>query len=117
MKFDDRRRLLEDRYILDFERLLEVRSRRNRLLAEWVCSLIGRNDRDAYVAEVMEAGSLAPGDEVILRKVLKDLKDAGEDVDGATIQNEMHELMFTAAEDMACESVKTESHAKPEQEF
>ena len=83
MKFDDRHRLLEDRYILDFERLLEVRSRRNRLLAEWVCSLIGRNDRDAYVAQVMEAGSLAPGDEVILRKVLKDLKDAGEDVDGA----------------------------------
>lgn len=106
MKCDDRRRLLEDRYILDFERLLEVRSRRNRLLAQWVCSLIGRNDRDAYVAEVMEAGSSAPGDEVILRKVLKDLKDAGEDVDGVTIQNEMHELMFTAAEDIARESAQ-----------
>ncbi|WP_431323102.1 ATPase inhibitor subunit zeta [Rhizobium sp. YTU87027] len=109
MKCNDRRRLLEDRYVLDFERLLEVRSRRNHLLAQWVCSLIGRNDRDAYVAEVIEAGSSAPGDEVILRKVLKDLKDAGEDVDGATIQNEMHELMFMAAEDMARESVKNES--------
>jgi len=117
MDCEDRRRLLEDRYILDFERLLETRSRRNCLLAQWVCSLIGRNDRDAYVAEVMDAGRSAPGDEVILRKVLKDLQDAGEDVDGATLQKEMHELMFMAAEDMARESAKTEGHGKLHQGF
>ncbi|CAN7334664.1 ATPase inhibitor subunit zeta [Rhizobium sp. LjRoot258] len=106
MECDERWRLLEDRYILDFERLFEVRSRRNWLLAQWVCSLIGRNDRDAYVAEVIEAASSAPGDKIILKKVLKDLKDAGEDVGGATIEKKMHELMFTAAEDMARESAK-----------
>ncbi|WP_025662050.1 ATPase inhibitor subunit zeta [Rhizobium sp. IBUN] len=113
MQYDDRRRLLEDRYILDFERLLEVRSRRNWLLAQWVCSLIGRNDRDAYVAEVMEAGSSAAGDEIVLKKVLKDLTEAGEDVGESAVQTKMHELMFAAAEDMARESGKAGKSRSP----
>ncbi|AJD45188.1 DUF1476 domain-containing protein [Rhizobium sp. SEMIA 4085] len=97
---DDRRRALEDKYILDFERSLKVRARRNRLLAEWVAAAIGRNDVDAYVNEVVATAITSPGDANLLQKIRADFSAAGRAADEALLREKMHDLMYLAAEAM-----------------
>jgi hypothetical protein len=95
---EDRRRALEDKYILDFERSFKVRTRRNRLLAEWVAGIIGRNDVEAYVSEVLDTGLASPGDASLIQKIVADLRAAGQAVDEEFLREKMHELMYVAAE-------------------
>ncbi|MFA1623993.1 ATPase inhibitor subunit zeta [Rhizobium mongolense] len=97
---DDRRRALEDKYILDFERSLKVRARRNRLLAEWVAAAIGRNDVDAYVNEVVATAIASPEDSNLLQKIRADFSAAGRAADEALLREKMHDLMYMAAEAM-----------------
>ncbi|WP_087001972.1 ATPase inhibitor subunit zeta [Rhizobium sullae] len=101
---DDRRRALEDKYILDLERSLKVRARRNRLLAEWVAAAIGRNDLEAYVDEVVATALASPEDQDLLRKIVVDFNAAGQAADEAFIREKMHDLMYTAAEAMESEA-------------
>ncbi|MBB4229837.1 ATPase inhibitor subunit zeta [Rhizobium mongolense] len=100
---DDRRRALEDKYILDFERSLKVRARRNRLLAEWVAAAIGRNDVDAYVNEVVAIAIASPEDANLLQKILADFSAAGQVADEALLREKMHDLMYMAAEALESE--------------
>jgi hypothetical protein len=100
---DDRRRALEDKYILDFERSLKVRARRNRLLAEWVAAAIGRNDVDAYVNEVVATAIASPEDSILLQKIRADFSAAGRAADEALLREKMHDLMYIAAEAMESE--------------
>ncbi|APO78843.1 hypothetical protein AM571_PC01108 (plasmid) [Rhizobium etli 8C-3] len=103
---DDRRRALEETYILDFERSLKVRARRNRLLAEWVAAEIGRNDVDAYVNEVMTIAIASPEDTGLIQKIRADFSAAGRVADEALIREKMHELMYTAAEALESEQAR-----------
>lgn len=103
---DDRRRALEDKYILDFERSLKVRARRNRLLAEWVAAAIGRNDVDAYVNEVVATAIASPEDANLLQKIRADFSAAGKSADDAVLREKMHDLMYIAAEAMESEDTR-----------
>lgn len=94
---NDRRKALEDKYILDFQRLAQTRALRDQLLANWAAKKLGRNDQDAYLEEVERAGTLEAGDNDVLRKISNDLRNAGQAVDEGELRAMMNEMMFEAA--------------------
>jgi hypothetical protein len=101
--FEERRRALEDKYILDFERSFKVRARRNRLMAEWAAKQIGRNDVEAYVNEI-EAAGLESGDTSLMHKLVSDFNESGRPADEVVLREKLHELMYDAAEAMESEA-------------
>ncbi|THK36321.1 DUF1476 family protein [Ensifer sp. MPMI2T] len=77
MELTERKKALEEKYILDFERSLRVRECRDRLLAGWAAHVLDRADAAAYAEEIAEASRTEAGDEDVLRKVLRDFESAG----------------------------------------
>lgn len=99
----EREKALEEKYILDFQRALEVRERRNRLLAKWAAETIGRADETVYAEEVIAAGLAEAGDDDVLLKVLGDLHAANVPMTKAMLQEKMRALLFVAAEQLEAE--------------
>lgn len=95
---DAKRRFLEEKYILDFQMLLKTRARRNRMLAAWAASRLGRADADAYLKEVQLVDAAVGGDDDVLQKILADLRSAGQKADEDDLHSMMNEMMFDAAE-------------------
>ena len=56
-KFDEREKSFENKFAKDQELQFKVSAIRNKYLAEWVCSKLGKNDeqRQNYVQEVIKA--------------------------------------------------------------
>lgn len=100
---NERQKALEEKYLLDFERAIRVRDRRNRILAKWAAQVIGRADTSDYVEEVVKAGYAEPGDDDILEKVLGDLHAAKVPIDKAMMLEKMRTLLFVAAEQLEAE--------------
>nr|WP_223216474.1 ATPase inhibitor subunit zeta [Rhizobium mesosinicum] len=101
---EERRRALEDRYILDFQRFAQTRARRNRLFANWAAKKLGRNDQEAYLEEVECAGNLEAGDSDVMRKISNDLRNAGQIVDEQELRAMMNDMMFEAAAQLEAET-------------
>lgn len=99
----DREKGLEDKYILDFQRSLKVRERRDHLVAAWAARAIGRSDLGAYVEEVVAAGRAEPGDDDVLCKVLRDLNAANVPASEEMLREKMRALLFLAAEQLEAE--------------
>ncbi|TCR75606.1 ATPase inhibitor subunit zeta [Rhizobium sp. BK376] len=96
--FEDRRRMLEDKYILDFERSFKTRRRRDRMLGEWAAASMRKQDVKAYADEVVAIGSRSPLDETLVHKIVSDFRQASQAVDEDLIREKMHQLMYEAAE-------------------
>jgi len=104
----DREKALEEKYFLDFEMVFKGRSRRDRLLAQWVASQIGRVDTEAYVAEIIDTRMTRGDDKGVLDKILADAQAAGTDLDEGELQEKMRTLMFVAAEQLEAENRRAE---------
>ena len=81
--FDEREKSFEAKYKRDQETLFRITSRRNRLLGLWVAEQLGMPDNQAldYAKEVVLSDFEEPGDDDVVRKVLKDFDDRGIDMD------------------------------------
>lgn len=97
---EERRRALEDKYILDFERSFKTRARRNQMFARWVATLLGKADADAYVDEVAALSVRSPDDDSLISKTMHDLQSAGRPADERQIREKLHEMMFSAADSL-----------------
>jgi hypothetical protein len=93
---------LEDRYILNFERALEVRQRRNQLLAEWIVAKNRRND-PAYVEKIVQIGSEEPADAGYRQRIMQEMGGVPADVGEQQLQEHMRTLLLLAAEQLARE--------------
>ncbi|WP_245484991.1 ATPase inhibitor subunit zeta [Rhizobium leguminosarum] len=51
----DRKKAMEDQYFQDAERSIKLKSRMDKLLAQWIAGLIGRDDVAGYGAEITDA--------------------------------------------------------------
>ena len=91
--FDNRKKASETRFVLDAEQEFKAGARRNKLLALWAAPILGRDDVDAYVSEVIKSDFEEAGDEDVYRKIAGDLGPAG---DEALIRAKMSELMAVA---------------------
>lgn len=106
------RRALEENYILDFQMLPKTRARRDQLFARWAAQQLQEQDVDAYLAQICRAGKAIPGDEDILQKVLADFRSAGKEAGEEDLRALMHEMMFSAAEQLEAEFNSRTTHTE-----
>lgn len=104
--FDDREKSFEAKYRQDQEKLFRITSRRNRLLGLWAANLFAMPDNQAldYAKEVVLSDFEEPGDDDVVRKVLKDFAGHGIDMDEHRLRKEMDRLMDEAARQIEAEA-------------
>jgi hypothetical protein len=97
---DDREKGYERKFVLDEETRFKATARRNKLLGLWAAEKLGKSgaDADAYAREVVVADMEEAGDEDVLRKVKRDLDEAGVAQSNQEIRKTMDELMALAVE-------------------
>ena len=102
-KFNEREKSFEKKFAKDQELQFKVSAKRNKYLAEWASSKLGKNDeqKQNYIQEVIKADFAEPGDEDVFKKVKADLNKAGfENIDDE-IRNKMNETMERAKKDFS----------------
>jgi hypothetical protein len=95
---ENRERALEQKYFLDAEMAFKAKSRRDRLLAQWVSEMIDIADIEAYVAEIIDVRFAAAGDEGVVAKILADLRSGGKVLDENELRDRIDKLMARAIE-------------------
>jgi hypothetical protein len=100
---DDIDKTLEEGFILDFDRSLAVRARRNALLANWIAFRTGRTDTAALTAAVLKQGEADTADALFCDGLLADLRTWGIDLDSAELHAQAHALLIDAAAQLAAE--------------
>ena len=100
-KFSEREKSFEKKFMHDQELQFKVSAKRNKYLAEWVGSKLGKNDeqRQNYVQEVIKADLKEAGDEDVFRKVKKDFENSAINIDDSEIRNQMSLALERAKED------------------
>ncbi|MFT6169817.1 MAG: hypothetical protein ACJAR9_001941, partial [Celeribacter sp.] len=81
--FDDRESAFENKFAHDEEMTFKAEARANKLLGIWAAELLGKDDVDAYVLEVIKSDFEEAGHDDVIRKVAADLGDKS---DVATIK-------------------------------
>ncbi len=104
--FDEREKSFEAKYQRDQEKLFRITSRRNRLLGLWAANLLGMPDNQAldYAKDVVLADFEEPGDDDVVRKVLKDFAERNVPMDENTLRKEMVRLLEEAERQINAES-------------
>ena len=98
----ERQLQIEDQHILNFERALEVRRRRNQLLAEWIVTKNRRND-PAYIEKIVQIGSEEPTDAGYCQRIMQEVGGLPADVGERQLHEHMRTLLLLAAEQLAQE--------------
>ncbi|MBB2819299.1 UNVERIFIED_ORG: hypothetical protein GGD51_000549 [Rhizobium esperanzae] len=98
---ENREKALEQIYFLNSEMAFKVRSRRDRLLAVWVCGITGAADVKAYVGEIVDLRMSGADDEAVIAKILADLRSTGNDLDERALRERMEALSAAATQDIA----------------
>ena len=100
-KFDEREKSFEKKFVKDEELKFKLEARSNRYLAEWVCSMLGKNEEEKknYVQEIIKADMEEAGSEDVFRKVMKDFKTASISIEESEIRDQMEKAISRAKED------------------
>ena len=95
----------EDRHAKDAEFEFKVVVRRNRLIGLWAADKLGLSGEEAqaYAKEVVKADFDEPGDEDVVRKIMKDFADNKVAVDEQRVRNGLVELIGIAREEILAE--------------
>ena len=93
--FSDRERAFEAAFVQQETARFRAVARRNRMLAAWAASLLGREDIEVYATEVIAADFTHTGDNDVLLKLMRDFAEAGIEIDEETLKMKMH--AFTQA--------------------
>jgi hypothetical protein len=94
--FDKREEGFEKKFAHDEELRFKAMARRNKLLGLWAAGVLGKSgdEAEAYAKEVVMADFEEPGDEDVVRKLVKDLDGKG--VSDQQIRAQMSELLAQA---------------------
>ena len=100
-KFDEREKSFENKFAKDHELQFKVNARRNKYLAEWVGTKLGKNEdqRQNYVQEIIKADLEEAGADDVFRKVKKDLDNSDINIDDSEIRNQMSQALERAKKD------------------
>ena len=99
--FDEREKSFEKKFANDQELQFKVSARRNKHLAEWAGSKLGKNDdqKQNYIQELIKADMKETGNEDVFRKVKKDFENSAISMDDSEIRNQMSLALERAKED------------------
>ena len=100
-KFDEREKSFEKKFAKDKELQFKVSARRNKYLAEWVSSKLGKNDeqKQNYIQEIIKADMEEAGSEDVFRKVKKDFETNSIVIEDSEIRDQMEKALSRAKED------------------
>ena len=100
-QFNEREKSFEKKFAKDQELQFKVSARRNKYLAEWASSSLGKNDeqKQNYVQEIIKADLEEAGDEDVFRKVKKDFENSAINIDDSEIRNQMSLALERAKKD------------------
>lgn len=90
---------MENQYVREHEHKFRVDARRTTLMATWAGQLIGREDIDAYVDEILTEDILKPGG--ALARLRRDFAAAGVSVTDDEMQSRLAAVLRQTAIDMA----------------
>ena len=95
----------EDRHARDSELEFKIVARRNRLLGLWAADKLGLSGEDAqaYAKEVIKADFEEPGDEDVIRKIMKDFAERNVPVEEEQVRRGIVELLSIAREEVIAE--------------
>ena len=90
-KFDEREKSFEKKFAKDQELQFKVSARRNKYLAEWASSNLGKNEdqKQNYIKEIIKADLEEAGDEDVFRMVKKDFENSDINMSDSEIRNQM----------------------------
>lgn len=102
---DDREKAFEAKFHVDQEVAFKVNSRRDKLLGLWVAEMLGLSGTAAedYAKSVVIADLEEPGDDDVVRKVMKDLGERGVQLDEAKLRHQMDKLLVVAKQQIMTE--------------
>ena len=102
---DDRQNVFEAKFKMDQETEFKVNSRRNKLLGLWLAEKLGLPDsqHDSYAKEVIIADLAEPGDEDIIRKVMKDIEQNKADITDSDIRLKLDEFLKDAIDQITAD--------------
>ena len=101
--FGDRQKGFEAKFKMDQETEFKVNARRSKLLGLWLAEKLGlpESQHDSYAKEVIVADLEEPGDEDIMRKVMKDIEQHEADITDSDIRLKLDEFHKDAIEQIA----------------
>jgi hypothetical protein len=104
--FDGRGSTHEARFTQDAETDFRVRSRRNKMLGLWLAERFGLTslETEEYAKAVVLVDLEEPGDEDVMRKVMKDIAERGVDITDAEVRERLEVFYEEAAEEIIKES-------------
>ena len=100
-KFNEREKSFEKKFARDQELQFKVSAKRNKYLAEWASSKLGKNEeqRQNYVLEIIKADMEEAGTEDVFRKVKKDFASNSITIEDSEIRDQMEKALLRAKED------------------
>ena len=100
-KYNEREKSFEKKFVRDQEFQFKVSARRNKYLAEWASSNLGKSDeqKQNYIQEVIKADLEEAGDEDVFRKIKKDFQVSLVSIDDSEIRDQMDKALLRAKED------------------
>ena len=100
-KFSEREKSFENKFAKDQELQFKVSAKRNKYLAEWGSSRLGKNDeqKQNYIHEIIKADLEEAGDDDVFRKIKKDFENSGINIDDSEIKNQMSLALERAKKD------------------
>lgn len=109
--FKEREKGFEAKYRHDEETQFRITARRNKLLGLWAAEQFGLAgaDAEAYAREVVTADFDEPGDGDVLRKVMADFADRGQELTEHRLRKEMDRVAAIAREQILTEAKPDES--------
>ncbi len=98
--FDKRQEAFESMFARDEELRFKATARRNKMLGLWAAEKLGLSgaDAEAYSKDVVKSDFAEPGDDDVLRKVMKDFEAKGVAQSEHQVRRTMDELMAKAVE-------------------
>ncbi len=100
MDMKDREKAFENKFAHDAELKFKAESRRNSMLGQWAAELLGKEDVDAYVKEVIASDFEEAGDDDVFRKIRGDFDAAGVTQSDDDIRTKMLDLMDLAVDEV-----------------
>jgi hypothetical protein len=100
-KFNDREKSFEKKFANDQELQFKVAARSNKYLAEFVSSLLKKNENDTknYIKEIIKVDMEESGREDVFKKIKKDFELASVSIEESEIRNEMEKALLRAKDD------------------
>ena len=103
--FTGRQKGFEAKFKMDQETEFKVNARRNKLLGLWLAVKLGlpESHHDSYAKEVIVADLEEPGDEDLMRKVMKDIEQNKANITDSDIRQKLDEFHKDAIEQITAD--------------